>query len=302
MTDSLIAQVTDFVNTNFPGSKLEGAYRVMSFKSKFVRHISNREIYQPIVDRLCVSPTWLVGVNVEPALTRPLGKVERRTVTDQVDWDCTEEYSQFFMELQGSINVASTQKLRAPCGLFLIEPRRKIIVDADVYGLEIFASDSNSIDELLKGIEPLQTPSVELDRYLAEAFPRVRHGVGAALMEFHADATRRLHRVAIQTVIDRFGKHKCWLVATALPDGLVPHRSETVTFLTDAEHRQIVAEVSGDIDAEELVRKHQPPQTLALVDPQSGIVFSLPDRTLYGTSHAALAGFTVGLEAALEPA
>lgn len=80
---------------------------------------------------------------------------------------------------------------------------------------------------------------------------------------------------------------------------MVVHRRDIVRF--HAKYQQIVAEVSGHIDAEEQVRTHQPPQTLALVDPRSGIVFSLPDRTLYGTSQAALAAFTVGLEVMLEP-
>lgn len=296
---TLIAQVEDFINTYFPGSLLKAGFEVIVIDAKATFCVTNRDVHQKVVDMLCESPSWLVSVRIDPDLRCNQTAVEKRIVTDDRYWDSTDEYLQYFMALQGSIDLKSIKKTGSPSSIILIEPKRQIIIN--LLTLRIYATEFARIEALLKGIHPLLRLYDELKAYLSQAFPNARHLAGAALVELWSDAAFRVEPAVVQAVLDKFRGRDCWLIACAVPQGLIVSRTDVVEFSTDASHRQVVAEVTGHIDAQALLRTHQPPQTLALVDPQSGIAFSLPDRTLYGTSHAALAAFTVGLEAELEP-
>lgn len=82
MTGTPIAKIEGFVVTNFPGSKLEGEFDIISIKSNATKYVANEEVHQQVINRLCESSTWLVGVNIDPALGCHANIVESRTIKD----------------------------------------------------------------------------------------------------------------------------------------------------------------------------------------------------------------------------
>lgn len=299
MTKTLAAQVQDFLNAQFPESTLTEGFGFISIKSRRKITITNEAIHQAVVNRLCESLSWMISVNIAPTSVCHTALCEERTFADYRYWDAVDTHTQYFAELHGSFDLGSVPKISGPNALYLVFPRQDLILN--VLTFELYANHVDRIFEALEGIEPLQRPYDELTEFLATTFPDVRRTVGAALMEFHADATRPIAPTNVQAVVNKLGEHTCWLIATSVPHGIVPRRTDPVIFHTPDPHQQVVAEVTGPMDVEALFRAHEAPHTLALVDPQSGVIFSLPDRTLYGTTQQALAAFVVGIDGFPEP-
>jgi hypothetical protein len=160
MTSKLSDEIRAFLKHSFPQASIDDGYYFVSFRAKAWRLVKE-ECIQDVADRMCEGKCWLIAVNVDPRSYVHGQVVEERPVTYNPDWNIEQEHTQYILEFNGKIGVASVLRAeRSPGALAIINPSQGIAFDVNMR--RIYAESESALERFIEGIEEsLEPPEPE---------------------------------------------------------------------------------------------------------------------------------------------